>query len=399
MSTSHPAFTPQWAAAVADIVPRAAPTGDRPAISFAWGFPDPALFPIEALTVTTAAVLRESHATALQYGVSTGLPELVGAVLARLRHTEGLDLPLAGCLITSGASQGIGLAARALLEPGDPVLLETPAWPGVLNTLRRLQARIIPVPMDAEGLDVTAAEATLVALAGEGTRPRLLYTVPSFQNPAGLTLSLARRQALLDLARRYQLLILEDEAYRDLAYDGPVPPSLLALDPDGRVLRVGTFSKILAAGLRLGWALGPPEALARLAALKDDLGTSPFTSSVTAAYMATGALEPHIARLVAAYREKRDAMLAALARHFPPGATWTEPAGGFFVWVTLPPGLDSARLLPAARAAGVDFLPGRACFPDPATGAPFIRFAFSLLSPGQIDEGIARLGRVIAAQG
>jgi 2-aminoadipate transaminase len=390
-------FTPGWVGAAAAAEPPSAPGGARPAISFAYGVPDPALFPAEALAAAGKDALLQHGDRALQYGAVLGLPQLIAGLLARLRDREGLDLAPGQCLITAGSSQAIGLVAHALIAPGDAVLLETPAWPGVINALRRYQARAIPVPMDQEGLDPAALEQTLARLQAEGVRPKLLYTVPTYQNPTGITMTAGRRAAVLALARRYDLLILEDDAYRDIAFDAPPPPSLLALDVDGRVLRTGTYSKILAAGLRLGWLLGPAAAISRISAVKDDGGTSPFASYVTATFAEAGALEAHIALLVNAYREKRDAMLRALERAFPPGAQWTRPAGGFFIWVTLPEGLDSGALLPRARAAGVDFLPGRACFPDPADGARYIRLAFSQGTPDEIEDGIARLAGVIAA--
>ena len=186
--------------------------------------------------------------------------------------------------------------------------------------------------------------------------------------------------------------MVEDDAYRDLAYDGVVPPSLLALDTDGRVIRTGTFSKILAAGLRLGWVLGTPSVLGQLTAYKDDGGTSPFTSYVTAAYMMAGALGPHIAELVTLYRQKRDVMLRALEWYFPAEVQWTRPAGGFFVWVTLPAHLDADSLIPRCREEGVDFMPGDRCYPTPGIARNTMRLAFSLPSPDEIEEGIKRLG-------
>ena len=393
-----PSFQPRWAASVASLDVRPSSGAPRPAISFTYGLPDPALFPTEALATAATHVLREHSDRALQYGASAGLPQLIATLVERLNRTEGLALRGTDCLITAGAGQALGLVARALLDPGDTVLLETPAWPGILHILDRHPCRVVPVPLDDEGLDVAALERQLTALGQEGVRPKFLYTVPTFQNPTGLTLSLPRRHALLDLARRYDLLILEDEAYRDLAFDGALPPSLFALDSSGQVLRAGTYSKILAAGLRLGWILGPAALLARLSALKDDGGTSPFASYVTAAFTRAGELDPHILRLLDAYRLKRDLMLRALNRYFPPTVRWTVPAGGFFVWVTLPPGVHSAELLIRARAAGIDFLPGRACFPDPTAGAPYLRLAFSLTTPEQITEGIRRLGILLGRE-
>ncbi|HUS16774.1 MAG TPA: PLP-dependent aminotransferase family protein [Chloroflexia bacterium] len=395
MSAPVPAYSPRWAAAAADIAPRPAAAAGRTTISFAYGLPDPALFPTDALAAATELVLRQHSDRALQYGSPQGLPQLVRVLLDRLNRAEGLELVPEECIITSGASQGIGLVARALLDPGDAVVLETPAWPGVINILRRYGARMVPVPLEADGLDVSATAATLAELHAAGTRPKLLYTVPTFQNPTGITMTATRRQELLALAREYDLLVVEDDAYRDLAFDHAPPPSLLALDDDGRVLRLGTYSKILAAGMRLGWMLGPRDIISRMVALKDDGGTSPFASYVAAAYTLAGELEPHITQLLDVYRLKRDTMLEALKDHFPPAARWTAPGGGFFVWVTLPPGLDSGDLLARAREEGVDFLPGRSCFPDAAAGAPYLRLAFSLVTVDQIEDGIKRLGRVI----
>ncbi len=397
MTVLEPTFHPRWARSVADLEPRPATGGGRAPISFAYGLPDPALFPTESLNAAADLVLRRHSDHALQYGAGQGLPQLISVLIERLNRAEGLALRPEECMITTGAGQAIAVVARALLDPGDTVLVETPAWPGALNAFRRCNARLVAVPVDAEGLDTVALEQTLETLAAAGTRPKLLYTVPNFQNPTGVTTTLARRQALLDLAQRYDLLILEDDAYRDLAFEGALPPSLFALDTDGRVLRTGTYSKILAAGLRLGWLLGPREVLPRLIALKDDGGTSPFTAYLAAAYSLAGELEPHIARLVDSYRRKRDVMLGALTRYFPKSVTWTVPAGGFFVWVTLPPGTDAADLLRAAREEGVDFLPGRSCFPDPADGTSHLRLAFSLPTPDQIEEGIKRLGGVLDA--
>ena len=396
MTALDPTCHPRWARTVAELEPRPATAGGRAAISFAYGLPDPALFPTEALNAATGIVLREHSDRALQYGAGQGLPQLINVLVERINRAEGLAIRPDECMITAGAGQAIAVVGRALLDPGDTVLVETPAWPGGINAFRRCGARLVPVPVDAEGLDTDALAQTLETLAAEGTQPKLLYTVPNFQNPTGVTTTLARRQALLDLARRYDFVILEDDAYRDLAFEGPLPPSLFALDTGGRVLRTGTYSKILAAGLRLGWLLGPREVLPRLIALKDDGGTSPFTSYLAATYSRAGELDPHIARLVASYRRKRDVMLAALTRYFPKSVTWTVPAGGFFVWVTLPPGTDAADLLRAAREEGVDFLPGRSCFPDPQAGTSHLRLAFSLPTPDQIEEGIKRLGGVLA---
>ncbi len=393
---ARPAFQPHWGQLVKE-VPRWSSGAPRALISFAFGLPDAPSFPSEELAAATDLVLREHSDRALQYGPAQGQPRLIEALLEKLNREESLTLGPENLLITNGSSQALGLLAHLRVDPGDVILSEAPAWPGALALFRRAGAEIVPVPFDDEGLDLTAVEGELAELAARGVQPKFLYTIPTFQNPTGLTMSAARRTALLDLAAQYNLLLVEDDAYRDLAYDGPVPPSLLTLDEDGRVVRTGTFSKILAAGLRLGWVLGPPEVINQLATFKEDGGTSPFSSYVTAAYMKAGALGPHITDLVTLYRQKRDVMLRALKWYFPPGIQWTQPGGGFFVWVTLPPNMDAADILPRVREEGIDFLPGERCFPTPGMGRNTMRLAFSLPTTDQIEEGIKRLGHVLAA--
>jgi 2-aminoadipate transaminase len=388
-------FRPHWGQLVKD-APRWSSGAPRALISFAFGLPDAPSFPHEELAAATDLVLREHSDRALQYGAAQGQPRLIEALLEKLNREESLALAPENVLITNGSSQALGLLAHLLVDPGDVILSEAPTWPGALALFRRAGAEIVPISFDAEGLDLTALEGELAELAARGVQPKFLYTIPTFQNPTGLTLSADRRTALLDLAAQYDLLVIEDDAYRDLAFDGPVPPSLLALDDDGRVVRTGTFSKTLAAGLRLGWVLGPPDVLAQLTTFKEDGGTSPFSSYVTAAYMMAGALGPHVADLVALYRQKRDVMLRLLKWYFPPGIQWTQPGGGFFVWVTLPPALNAAEILPRVREEGVDFLPGERCFPTPGQGRNTMRLAFSLPTTDQIEEGIKRLGHVIS---
>jgi peptidoglycan pentaglycine glycine transferase (the first glycine) len=257
------AFAPRWAARAADS-PRRGWGGPPAAIHFAIGLPDPLLFPTTELLAATEVVLREQSATALQYGPAKGTPALLEVVREKLRRDEGLNLGPEQIMISSGSSQGISLVLRALCEPGDVVLCEAPTFLGTLGNFNRAEVRTVGLPVDEHGLDVRAAETILADLAAQGVRPKLLYTIPTFQNPMGVTMPLTRRVALLGLARRYDLLVLEDDAYRDLAFEGTPPPSLLSLDGEGRVIRVGTFSKILAAGMRLGWALGTGDAINRM---------------------------------------------------------------------------------------------------------------------------------------
>ncbi len=369
-------------------------------ISFAYGLPDPATFPTAELSGATSLVLSENYATALQYGDLQGNPRLIEALIHKLKEDEGLDISPDQVMITNGSSGAISSIARLLLSANDYIVTEGPSFLGALGIFRRMQGQIIEVPLDDEGIRIDALEHALAAARRAGQPVKFMYVMPNYQNPTGVTLSFPRRHDLLDLASEYRTLILEDDAYHDLYFEGEPLPSLFGIDSlgdiSGYVMRIGTFSKILAAGMRLGWIIAPPPIIQRLAAFKDDGGTSPFASHIAAAYMEAGELGPHIEQLRQHYGRKRDAMLRAMRQHLPPEVSWTEPQGGFFLWVTLPPHLDAATLQPRAREEGVDYLLGTSCFASDS-GANNIRLAYSLPSPDEIEEGIKRLGRVIAA--
>jgi 2-aminoadipate transaminase len=394
-------FTPHWSRRVADGGDAWYGGGVRVPLSMAFGNPSPDLFPAGEVAAAAGRVLAdpERAAVALQYGSVRGLPEFMAMLADKLDLEEGLKVAPENLVITSGAAGAIGLVARAFLDEGDTVLVEGPTWPGALSIFKRVGAIAQNLPLGPDGIDVPATEALLEDLSARGERPRLLYTIPNLQNPTGLTLPQTSRAALLALARRFDLVILEDDAYRDLYYDahnGPLPTSLYALDTEGRVVRTGTLSKILAPGMRIGWAIATPEIISRMLLLKEEGGTSPFTQHTAVEYGKNGVLMAHIAALVDAYGTRRDAMLAALERHFPPEARWTRPVGGFFVWATLPPSIDPAQLATRAREEGVEYLPGEVCFAQPpAQPGTYMRLSFSLLSPDDAEEAIKRLGRVI----
>ncbi|HXI15170.1 MAG TPA: PLP-dependent aminotransferase family protein, partial [Chloroflexota bacterium] len=298
---------------------------------------------------------------------------------------------------TVGGSQGIDLVGHLFVDSGDVVIVEAPTFIGALQTFRNLEADLREVPLDSNGMDTDALESLLDSLASEGKRPKLIYTIPTFQNPSGTTLSEPRRQRLLELAQRHGVMILEDDAYGELRFSGEPLRSLYARSPEGGVIQARTFSKILAAGLRLGYVVAPKELMGRLLQLKVDVGTSPFVTAVTTTFSSDGSLAPlerHIERLCGVYRERRDAMLEALSEYAPPGVEWTEPHGGFFTWVTLPEGTDAAALLPKAAEAGVSFIPGAQNFPR-SDGRRHLRLSFSFLPPEQLTEGIRRLCGVL----
>jgi 2-aminoadipate transaminase len=254
----------------------------------------------------------------------------------------------------------------------------------------------VTVPTDADGMDVDALERILIDLRRQGTRPKLIYTIPTFHNPTGATMPLGRRQQLVALAAEHGVLLVEDDAYGDLRFEGQPLPTLAALDSEGWVMQVGTFSKILAPGLRMGWAYARPEIIQRLALFKVEGSSGPFLTRVIARYCQDGRLNAHIQELIALYRHKRDVMLEAIAREFPPGVQALRPAGGFYIWCRLPPGMSATALLAQAEARGATFLPGTRCFAD-GQGDDAFRLAFSFQPATQIAEGIARIGAALRA--
>ena len=381
---------------------RAGAASPQGVIPLTYGFPDPGSFPIAELIDAAARMLREHGREALQYGPIAG-PEPFLDLLVRKLRLEGIDVGRDNLLVTSGGSQGIDLVTHLLVDPGDAIIVEAPTFIGALQTFRNAEAEIHEVPLDDDGLQTAALADLLETLASQGKRPKFIYTIPTFHNPAGVTLARHRRTQLVELARAYSTIILEDDAYSELRLEGEPLPSLYSLDPEGVVIQVRTFSKILAAGLRLGYLVAPRALVPRLLPLKVDVGTSPFATYLAVAFAGDGAgslerLLAHIETLRAVYRQRRDAMLGALAEYAPPGVSWTRPQGGFFTWLTLPDGLDAGALLPQAAAAGVTYIPGASYFAR-SPGAAHLRLAYSFLPADQLVEGVRRLCRVIGEAG
>ncbi len=284
-----------------------------------------------------------------------------------------------------------------LSRPGDVVIVGAPTYHLALRIFRDRGLRVVAVPGDAQGLHVDAAEAVLRLLRGGGEQVAFLYTVSSFSNPSGATLSAERRHALAALARREALTVLEDDVYGELWFDAPPPPPMFNLAPGGPIVRLGSYSKVLAPGLRLGWMLAAPDLVRRCAGsgmLDSGGGVSHFAAHLVSAFIELDLLDAHIEGLRAALRDRRDTLLGAMSRHLPAGCTWNPALGGFFIWVRLPAGLDSAAILPAAEAAGVSYLPGDRFFGE-GGGQGYLRLCFSLLAPAELAEGAARLGAVL----
>jgi len=383
-------FTPQARALTPPMYgPPTQPEG-VPLISLAYGLADPALFPHEELIDATAQILATDLNAALNYGPNA--PALLALVAQRLRH-EGVDAHEQQTMLAYGSSQILGLLPQVLLAPGDSVIIEAPTFLGAVARFRMAGARIIGVPVDAHGMDVDALEERLKELRRAGVRPKFIYTIPTFQNPAGVTLTLERRHRLVALAAEYGVLIVEDDAYVDLRFRGEPLPPLAALDQAGWVLRVGTFSKILAPGLRMGWAHGPQALIDRLLMFKVEGSSGPFLTHLVARFAANGRLDAHIAALSAHYAAKCDLMVAALRRALP-DATFEVPDGGFFIWLRLPEGVTASALTPVALRHGMEFLAGTRCFAD-GSGDDYIRLAFSEEPAARIEQAMRRLGAAV----
>jgi 2-aminoadipate transaminase len=374
---------------------------DPDMISFAGGMPAPELFPREELERATIRVLEQQSHLALQYGATEGCRPL-RELLVRHMARYGIEVGLENVLVTTGSQQALDLIGKLLLNPGDRVATEEPTYLGALQAFTAYQAEYLPVPIDEDGMRVDLLEDALRAA------PKFVYVLPNFQNPGGVTLSLSRRRRLVELAAHYGTPVVEDDPYGQLRYEGTHLPPLVKLDADlhagngggrfrGAVLYLGTLSKTLAPGLRIGWVVAPAEVVARLAQMKQgaDLHTSTFAQMVAYETARGGFLDRHVRRLREVYRARRDAMLESLARHFPPGVRWTRPQGGLFLWVTLPSRLDAATVLADALAAKVAFVPGSSFHPR-GGGAATLRLNFSYCAPGVIEEGIRRLGAVLA---
>jgi DNA-binding transcriptional MocR family regulator len=383
-------FTPQAREAVPPMYGPPTPSAGVPLISLAYGLADPALFPREELVEAAAQILAADANAALNYGPNA--PELTALVAERLRR-EGVAAREDQTMLAYGSSQILGLLPQVLIQPGDTVIIEAPTFMGAVARFRLAGARLVGVPVDAEGMAVDLLELRLRELRRAGVRPKFIYTIPTFQNPAGATLSLERRRRMAALAAEYGALIVEDDAYVDLRFRGEALPPIAALDGEGWVLRVGTFSKILAPGLRMAWAHGPKPLIDRLLMFKVEGGSGPFLTRLVARFAADGRLDAHIAALRANYAAKCELMVAALRRELPE-ASFVEPDGGFFIWLRLPEGVTASALGPVAHRHGVEFLAGPRCFAD-GSGDDHIRLAFSEEPPERIEQAVARLGAAV----
>ena len=360
-------------------------------LSMTGGFPNAATFPTGELDEIAARLVRDDAAVALQYTPCAGITSVREYLADRQEQVQGRRPEPTELIVTSGGMECIALMCQALIDPGDTIAVEGPTYLGALMAFGGAEAGVVAIPMDDDGLRVDALAERLAA----GLRPKFLYTIPEYQNPTGRTLPLDRRRALVELCRGHGVLILEDVAYRELAFDGASLPSLWSLGPDV-VLQAGTFSKSFFPGVRLGWAAGPPPVVAELAAAKQntDQCAGGLGQRMVEEYGRAGGFERHLPAARALYASHWAALSAALTRHMPEDAGWTEPTGGFLTWLTLPEGLDVLAMRPAALAAGVAYVPGPP-FHVGGGGRNTLRLSFSHLTDAELDVAVERLAGVV----
>jgi len=374
----------------------AAAAPDRgPVISFAGGLPDIPSLPGDLLLRATKWVVENDEKEALEYNGTFGPRPLREAIAERSSKIEGIPVSLDQVMIVSGSAHGIGIMCETLLDPGDTVLVESPNFPGSMRTIKSFGATQVPIPMDELGMRVDVLEEELKKLAAEGKRAKFLYCIPTHQNPAGCTLPMDRRERIVELAREYNTFVLEDDAYGELWFDRTPPTSLFALSGGDHAVKISSFSKILATGLRLGWTMGPASLTARMAALRYDMGSSAFLGRVVARAMRSGELDAHITDLRNIYRRKLERVEDGLQRYCSDYCTYTRPDGGFFLWLMLRPGMSSRDVQMAANARGVMVGQGPQFFAD-GVATNHLRLAFSYVAMEDIEEGLHRLGEAMA---
>jgi 2-aminoadipate transaminase len=383
---------------------------ERPeVISLAGGLPDTSTFPPDSYAALMAQVASESCARALQYGPTEGLAAVKRSVV-QVMTEEGTPVDPDDVLMTTGGQQVIDLVCKALIDPGDVIVAEAPTYPGAIPAFLAYEADVVQIAMDGDGMRIDELEQTLDRLEQQRRRPKFIYTIPNFQNPGGVTMSLPRRRRLVALAQERELLVLEDNPYGLLRYEGEALPTLRALEQAtiareeaSFVIYLGTFSKILSPGARLGWAVAPRPVLEKLNVGKasTDLCSSPMTQYFVAAYFDSGQWAPYLRSLRSIYRSRRDAMLDALAENLgtdpPPELDWTRPQGGLFLWVNLPGYIDTTDLLARALGENVAFVPGASAYAD-GRGGSAMRLNFSGVAEERIREGVRRIGKVVREQ-
>jgi len=366
-------------------------------ISFAGGLPDPSIFPYEKIKESAKKTIDERGKLALQYGPTDGDPFFKEQLVGFMKN-QGEDVKSDDIVIISSSQQGLDLLSKMLINPGDPIILEMPSYIGGIQSFRAFRADFHGVRMDFEGIIPELLEEKIKLLSDKGKKPKFLYLIPDFQNPSGITLTMKRRKSVLEIASKYDLLIIEDSPYRELRFEGELLPSLFSLDKEDRVVYLKTFSKILSPGLRLGWVVGPKPVLEKMIIAKQsaDLCTSPFLQIMTAYFIKSGYLEKQIEKSKELYKEKAGVMFDSLEKYMPDldGLSWSEPEGGMFMWIKLPEYMKAMDMFQKAVDMKVAYLIGEAFYYD-ASGKNTMRLNYSFPTVEQIKKGVERLANLI----
>ncbi|MBU0497904.1 MAG: PLP-dependent aminotransferase family protein [Candidatus Thermoplasmatota archaeon] len=365
-------------------------------ISFAGGLPNPNAFPVEIIHECIEKVFKTDISNALQYGTTEGLTSLRGVLAQRMRSQKNINCELHNIIMTTGAQQGLSLVALCFIDPGDTYLTSVPTYLGAIQAFNAYEANCESIPMDEEGIDTDSLRRNLERLRRTSILPKFLYAVPNFQNPSGETMPLATRKELLDIASEYDFLIVEDDPYGELVFEGEMIPPIKSFDKRGRVIYLSTFSKILAPGFRLGWVIASKEILDKLILAKQatDLCTNVFSQYVAYEYVNGGYLDRQVTEIKRLYKRKRDIMLDSLKKYFPKSIKWTVPKGGMFIWISLPKSIDTRLMFQKALSKKIAYVVGEAFFPE---GGNYnsMRLNFSYSEDDVIPEGIKRLAEVI----
>ena len=365
-------------------------------ISFAGGLPNPLAFPVDIINECIEKIFNNDIKSTLQYGTTEGLTQLRGVLAERMKNNNHINCELHDVLITNGAQQALSLVASCFLDPGDTYLTTAPAYLGAIQAFHAYEANCETIPMNDEGIDTGSLRRNLERLNRTGVNPKFIYTVPNFQNPSGETMSLDHRKELLDIASEYDFIIIEDDPYGELIFEGKSIPPIKSFDTKGRVIYISTFSKILAPGFRLGWTIASKEIIDKFIHAKQatDLCTNGFSQYIAYEYINGGYLDKHVEKIKKLYKRKRDIMLESLEKYFPPNVKWTVPKGGMFIWITLPKSIDTRLMFQKAIVKKVAYVVGEAFYPE---GGNYnsMRLNFSYSEDELIKEGIKRLAEVI----
>ena len=365
-------------------------------ISFAGGLPNPLAFPVDIINECIEKIFHKDIKSTLQYGTTEGLTQLRGVLAERMKKNNHINCELHDILITNGAQQALSLAASCFLDPGDTYLTTAPAYIGAIQAFHAYEANCETIPMNDEGIDTGSLRRNLERLNRTGVNPKFIYTVPNFQNPSGETMSLDHRKELFDIASEYDFIIIEDDPYGELIFEGESIPPIKSFDTKGRVIYISTFSKILAPGFRLGWAIASKEIIDKFIYAKQarDLCTNGFSQYIAYEYINGGYLDKHVEKIKELYKRKRDIMLESLEKYFPSNVKWTVPKGGMFIWITLPKSIDTRLMFQKALVKKVAYVVGEAFYPE---GGNYnsMRLNFSYPEDELIKEGVKRLAEVI----